>query len=454
MSEYDYDLVVVGGGSGGVATARRAAEYGAKVALVEGNLLGGTCVVRGCVPKKVMFNTAHIAECLHDASDYGFSVGEVKFDWKVIKAKRDAYVDRLTGIYERLLANSKVKYINGWAKFVDAHSIEVNDEKVTGKYMLIAVGGEPSMPNIPGKEYALNSDDFFKIEDLPKTVAISGAGYIAVELAGILNALGSKVSLLIRHDHFLRTFDPIIYETIMEEMEKSGVNIVKKSSVTAIEKQDNGNFVLKTNNPEHAALEDIEKVIFAIGRTPLTKNLGLENAGVKMNARGQIPTDKFEATNVENIFAVGDVNGKIELTPVAIAAGRRLAARLFLDQKDLHLNYDMVPSVIFSHPPSGSCGMTQAAAEKEFGVDDIKVYTSSFTNMYHAVTERKTRTAMKLVCVKSQNERVVGLHLVGIGSDEILQGFGVAMKMGATKADFDNCVAIHPTASEELVTMR
>jgi glutathione reductase (NADPH) len=444
-----YDYLVIGGGSGGLASARRAASYGAKVLLIEKGKLGGTCVNVGCVPKKVMWNCATIAEMIHDAPEYGFEVKEQGHDWNGLKVKRDAYIERLNGIYAKNLANDKVEYKAGLARFVGPKSVKVGEEVVSG--------GKPLIPDIPGKEHLITSDGFFELEQIPKKVAVIGAGYIAVEFAGIFAILGAETSLVIRHATPLRKFDSMIQTVLVEELEKSEVNIVRETQITAVTKNADGTFSLYTRDGK--VLSGFDCVLAAIGRIPLTKDLGLENAGVKVNSEGYIVTDKFEQTNVENVYAVGDVNGKMELTPVAIAAGRRLSDRLFGGKEGSHLNYEMISTVVFTHPTIGTTGLTEEEARALESANPenpdlkVKVYKTRFTNMYHAPMQRKTATAMKLVC-QGSNEKVVGLHTIGIGSDEMLQGFGVAVKMGATKADFDNCVAIHPTAAEELVTMR
>uniref|UniRef100_A0A2I3HC17 Glutathione reductase, mitochondrial n=1 Tax=Nomascus leucogenys TaxID=61853 RepID=A0A2I3HC17_NOMLE len=376
-----YDYLVIGGGSGGLASARRAAELGARAAVVESHKLGGTCVNVGCVPKKVMWNTAVHSEFMHDHADYGFTSCEGKFDWRVIKEKRDAYVSRLNTIYQNNLTKSHIEIIRGHAAFTSdpKPTIEVSGKKYTAPHILIATGGVPSTPHeseIPGASLGITSDGFFQLEELPSRSVIVGAGYIAVEIAGILSALGSKTSLLIRHDKGIQTDD-----------------------------------------------------------------------------KGHIIVDEFQNTNVKGIYAVGDVCGKALLTPVAIAAGRKLAHRLFEYKEDSKLDYNNIPTVVFSHPPIGTVGLTEDEAIHKYGKENVKTYSTSFTPMYHAVTKRKTKCVMKMVCANKE-EKVVGIHMQGLGCDEMLQGFAVAVKMGATKADFDNTVAIHPTSSEELVTLR
>lgn len=448
--EHHYDLVVIGGGSGGIATARRAAEYGAKVALAEYARLGGTCVNVGCVPKKVMWNTASIAEALHDAKDYGFNFTDLSFNWKTIKDKRDAYISRLNTIYANNLKNSKIDFYQGKAHYVAPNKVQVGDVTLTGKYTLIATGGYPLIPEVEGAQYGITSDGFFELEDLPPRTVVVGAGYIAVELAGVLNALGSKVSLVIRHQHFLRTFDQGIQETLDEEMVNAGVNIVRNSGVKKVIKLESGAVQIITTDDQ---VLEADVLIWAIGRLPHT-DINLPAAGVELLPSGFIKVDEFQNTTAPNTFALGDVCGRLLLTPVAIAAGRKLAARIFLGQANSKLEYNLVPTVVFSHPPIGTIGLTEEEAIATYGKENLKIYSAKFGNMYHSVTERKTKTLMKLICLIPENEKIVGLHCIGIGCDEMLQGFGVAVKMGATKADFDNCVAIHPTSAEEFVTMR
>jgi len=461
------DYLVIGGGSGGLASARRASGvYGAKTIAVESKRLGGTCVNVGCVPKKITFNAAAIAETIHEAKAYGFSVDQTApFDWPTFKKKRDAYILRLNGIYEKNLGNDKVEYIHGRAHLTSKNTAEVvlddgSKQIIKAKKILLAVGGHPTIPQkIPGAEYGTNSDGFFEIAKQPKKVALVGAGYIAVEFAGMLNALGSETHLFIRHDKFLRTFDPMVQEAIVAEYERLGVHIHKNSTQSKVEKDEKtGQLTLhyKDDNGE-GKLEGLDHLLWAIGRSPETEDLGLDKAGVKQNDKGQIIADEYQNTNVENIYSLGDVVGKVELTPVAIAAGRKLSDRLFGPPKfsSAKLDYNLIPSVVFAHPEVGSIGLTEPQAVEKYGKDNIKIYNTSFTAMYYAMMEQEDKgpTKYKLIC-QGPEEKVVGLHILGLGSGEMLQGFGVAIKMGATKSDFDNCVAIHPTSAEELVTLK
>lgn len=399
---------------------------------------------------------------MHDAGAYGFSFKETApFDWTLFKNKRDAYVKRLNGIYERNLNNDKVEYVHGTATFVDKHNVEVTLEdgsktQIKAKKVLIATGGKPTKPDMPGSELALDSDGFFEIEKQPKRVAIVGAGYIAVEFAGMFQALGTETHLFIRHDTFLRTFDPMIQEKVVAEYERQGVHIHKNSSQSRIEDLGDGVKRVHYKDSNGEATLDAEAVIFAIGRTPEIEALKLERVGkLEQNDKKHIVVDDYQNTNIDDIYALGDVCDKgFELTPVAIAAGRRLADRLFGGVQDSRLIYDNIPSVVFAHPTVGSIGLTEPEAREKYG-DKVKVFNTSFTAMYYAMMEAddKGPTAYKLVVV-GEEEKVVGLHILGQGSDEILQGFGVAIKMGATKKDFDRCVAIHPTSAEELVTLK
>lgn len=419
-----------------------------------------------CVPKKVTFNAAAIAETLHQAQAYGFSVQETApFDWTTFKNKRDAYITRLNGIYERNLTNDKVEYVRGWAKLLSRNSVEVTLDDgtktvVNAKKILIAVGGNPKVPpQIPGAELGINSDGFFDIDTLPKKVALIGAGYIAVEFAGMFNALGVETHLLIRHDTVLRHFDPMIQEGVTSEYERLGVKLHKRSTTTKVEKDEQtGKLTVHyTQGETEGLVSDLDHLIWAVGRTPATAGLGLEEVGVKVDKKGHIVADDYQSTNVESVYALGDVTGRVELTPVAIAAGRKLAARLYGGEQfsTAKLDYSDIPSVVFAHPEVGSIGVTEPEAIEKYGRDNITIYKTNFTAMYYAMMDpaEKGPTAYKLICAGPE-EKVVGLHIMGLGSGEMLQGFGVAVKMGATKADFDSCVAIHPTSAEELVTLR
>jgi glutathione reductase (NADPH) len=445
-----YDLISIGGGSGGLSAAERGAVYGAKCAVIESGKMGGTCVNVGCVPKKVMWYGAELANALKNASSYGFDINVYGFKWAKLVEAREAYIKGITDWYGNYLSDSNIDAITGTARFVDAKTLEVNGEQYTADHIVIAPGGVPSVPDTPGAELGITSDGFFALTEQPKRVAVVGAGYIAVELAGVLNALGSDVDLLLRRQHFLAEFDSMLRDTLMEEMSNDGVNIMSGVTVKKVERADDGTLTLDFENGQQ--LTRIDQLIWAIGRTPNTSALDLAVAGIEHDAGGYIPTDEFQNTNVPGVYAVGDVTGRAQLTPVAIAAARRLSDRLFNNQPDRKLDYENIPTVMFSHPPIGTVGLTEEQAREQHG-DAVKVYQTRFTAMAHAFTEHQPTTAMKLVCIGAQ-EKVVGVHVIGQGADEMLQGFAVAVKMGATKADFDNTVAIHPTSAEELVTLR
>ena len=448
MSE-KFDLLVIGGGSGGLAHAQRAAEYGVKAAVVEYQPLGGTCVNVGCVPKKVMWYASHLSHDLSHAVDYGYDLKVEGHNWGALKARRDAYIKRLNDIYGNNLDKRGVTHIVGAARMVDAHTVVVDGHEYTAERIVIATGGRPIMPTIPGAEYGITSDGFFELEEQPKRVLIAGSGYVAVELAGVFSGLGSETQIVVRKDSVLRSFDKMLSQELMDTMRKDGIALDTGVIPSALTQTDDGLILSAEDGREFGP---VDAVVWAVGRAPNTDTLDLDKAGVILDQGGFVVTDKLQQTNVENIFALGDVTGRAALTPVAIAAGRRLADRLFADMKDRYLDYDLIPTVIFSHPTIGTVGMTEDEARAEYG-DDMKVYTSGFTPMFYALGDVKGRSVMKLVTAGA-DERVVGLHVFGAGADEMLQGFAVAMRMGATKKDFDDTVAIHPTNSEEVVTMR
>jgi glutathione reductase (NADPH) len=444
-----FDYVVLGAGSGGLASARRAVRHGAKVAIVSLGPLGGTCVNCGCVPKKILWNAAECAEWLSDASDYGFEAPTAKLDWAKLKSARDAYVERLRQVYARSLELDAITLLRGRARFIERGVVEVGERKLSAKAILVATGARPSVPAVQGAELGLTSDDFFELEAQPGRVAIVGAGYIAVELACVLAALGSDVTLVLRGERLLSGFDEMLSASLASEMTDSGINLLASHELESVAREADGSLTIMA---QHARKHSgFDAVIWATGRSPNADDLGLELVGVERGQRGEIRVDQLQATSAEGVFAVGDVTGQRQLTPVAIAAGRKLADRLFGGQPEARLDYTGIPSVVFSHPPIGTVGLTEAEA-RELYADEVKVYTTRFTNMRFGVTTRKPKTAMKLVCV-GPAQKVVGLHTIGAGSDELLQGFAVALKLGATKADFDRTVAIHPTAAEELVTM-
>lgn len=445
-----YDLIVLGGGSGGLAAAQRASEHGARTVVFEHGRLGGTCVNVGCVPKKVMWNAAHLAHAIDDAAHYGFRLTKQGHDWPLLKRGRDAYVERLNEIYERNLHNRSVELIRAHGRFSGPREI-VDDQGnlYRGSQILVATGGYPIVPDIPGAAHGITSDGFFELEELPGRVAVVGSGYIALELAGVFRALGSEVSLFMRFDRVLRSFDEMISERIMAGMRSQGIELVTGAIPRSVHNGDG--LMLRTEDGR--SFGGFQCLLWAIGRAPSTAKLELAAAGVEIDEQGHVLVDEYQSTNVEGIFAVGDVTGIVELTPVAIAAGRRLADRLFGNQPDRHLRYENIASVIFSHPPIGTVGLSETQARARYPEDQLRVYKSEFVPMYHALTDDKPLSAMKLITV-GEEERVVGCHVIGSGADEMMQGFAVAISMGASKSDLDDTVAIHPTNAEELVLMR
>ena len=447
----EYDIIAIGGGSGGSATMNRAAMYGAKAAVIEGNIIGGTCVNIGCVPKKVMWYGAQVSETLKNyAADYGYTIGETSFDFKTLRKNREAYIERSRQAFSNNFNRNGVDYIEGYARFVDKNTVEVNGEHIRAKHIVIATGSYAFIPNVPGSELGGTSDDVFAWEELPESVSIIGAGYIAVELAGVLHALGVKTDLFVRKGGPLRGFDQGIVEVLVEEMKKNGQPLHTHKVPQKLEKLDNGDIQIHF---EDGTTHTSQKVIWAVGRKANVHQLNLEAAGVELTERGFIQVDEYQNTTTPGIYALGDVSGEKELTPVAIKAGRILAERLFNGKTDAKMDYELIPTVVFSHPAIGSIGLTQEQAEAKYGVENIKVYQSTFAGMYSAITVHRQMTKLKLITL-GEEEKVIGLHGIGGGIDEMIQGFAVAVKMGATKADFDATVAIHPTASEEFVTMR
>ncbi len=443
----DIDLLVLGGGSGGIACARRAARYGAKVAVVESGLLGGTCVNVGCVPKKLMWHAAQLAHAAADAEGYGFDRLEPRLNWTGLVTRREAYLRRLNGIYQHNLESDDVAIIAGQGRFVDAHTVAVAGRQLRAQRILIATGSRPLWPALPGTELGTDSNGFFALTRQPRRVTLVGSGYIAVELAGMMRALGSQVSLLLRRDSVLNHFDPMLGEILCDEMHAAGIELHFRSQVQSVRREGSELFITTDTAGELAS----EVLIWAIGREPNTTGLELSAAGLDLGAKGEIVVDKFQVTSQPHIFAVGDVSGAPELTPVAIAAGRRLADRIFGGQDERRLDYGLIPSVVFSHPPIGTVGLSEPQARARYG-EQVRVYESRFKSLYTSLLEEKVQSAVKLV-VEGPQERIVGLHTIGPGSDEMLQGFAVALAMGATKRDFDDTIAIHPTASEELVTL-
>lgn len=443
----EYDLLVVGAGSGGIAAANRAASYGCKVAIFEPGLVGGTCVNVGCVPKKVMWYAAGLAHAFDDATAYGFGLEEKIFSWGKLVENREQYIVRLHGHYHRGLDNNKISFIEAKAIFVDAGTIEAGGNRYAAEHIIVATGGQPMVPDVPGAELGITSNDLFALAEQPRRIAIVGAGYIAVEFACMLMALGCEVSLLIRKSRLIRSFDQMLQDKLMQAMQDQGVNVITHAQVTGVRRQGKC-LIAETEQQAH----EVDTLLWAIGRVPNTIGLGLKKAKVQLNSDGYIHADSYQNTSTKGVYAVGDVTGQAELTPVAIAAGRRLADRLFNNMPDRHLEYENIPTVMFTHPPIGTVGLTEAEAVEKYG-SEVKVYNNSFTPMSHAFTRHKPPAAMKLV-VTGVEEKIVGCHVIGPGTDEMMQGFAVAIRMGACKADFDDTVAIHPTSAEELVTLR
>ena len=448
--EFDYDLIALGAGSGGLSVIERAASYGQRCAVIERGKMGGTCVNVGCVPKKIMWFGANLADMIKDAEAYGYDLTRNGFDWSRLVAKREKYIDGINNWYHGYLKDLGIDEIEGEASFVDANTVAVGGKNYSARDIVIATGTQPTLPDVPGIEHAITSDGFFALQQQPARVAIVGSGYIAVELAGVLNALGSQVTLFLRKQHVLAEFDSLLQTTLLERLAESGIELRMQSQLTAITRNESGSLDLDDNHD--IGLAGVDQVIYAIGRSPDTGTLKLENAGMETTSRGYIETDLYQRTNQPNIFALGDITGRAALTPVAIAAGRRLADRLYDQQSDRHLDYELIPTVVFSHPPIATIGATEEAARAEYG-DRVRVYQTRFTAMYNSISGHDIPTAMKLVCL-DEEEKVIGCHMIGPAVDEMLQGFAVAIRMGACKRDFDDTVAIHPTSSEELVTMR
>lgn len=447
----EFDIISIGGGSGGIATMNRAAMYGAKAAVIEAGYLGGTCVNLGCVPKKIMWYGSQIAEAIQNyGPEYGFTSQEVTFDFSTLRKNREAYIERSRISYGNTFNKNGVEVINGFARFVDNQTVEVNGELIRAKHIVIATGARPDVPSIPGSELGIVSDDVFAWEELPSSVAILGAGYIAVEMAGLLHGLGVQTDLFVRGNRPLRSFDTYIVEALMEEMNRTNLPLHTGKTPISLEKTQDGHIQIHfEDGSSHVA----QQVLWAIGRKPNVDKLNLEATGVQLSPSGHIAVNEFQETGISGIYALGDVTGEKELTPVAIKAGRLLAERLFNNKPTAKMDYNTIPTVVFSHPAIGTVGLTEDEAISQYGKDNIKVYTSAFTSMYTALGKHRQMAKFKLVTA-GENEQVVGLHGIGYGVDEMIQGFAVAIKMGATKEEFDAVVAIHPTGSEEFVTMR
>ncbi len=450
MSADSYDVVVLGGGSGGLAAAFRAAGHGARVAMLEPAPLGGTCVNVGCVPKKAMWLAADLAERIHLARELGFDVpDEPNLDWSRLIARRQRYIANIHTSYQKRLDETGVARISRRGRLHDAQTVECEDGTLLrARHIVIATGAHPLKPEFPGAELGGVSDDFFALKERPERVALIGGGYIAVELAGVLRALGSKVALLVRGQRLLPQFDAELSDHLAENLRLQGVELHFGCEVQALQRQHGRIHATLRNGPEHALFDT---VLFATGRAPNTKGLGLEKAGVKLDDKGAIVVDDFQNTAVDGVYAVGDVTGHVTLTPVAIAAARRLMDRLLGGQPEARLDYDNVPSVVFAHPPLGTVGLSEQEARERF--DRVTTYHSRFRPMLQALGDGQVRTVFKMVCA-GEDEQVVGIHLLGESADEILQGFAVAVKAGVTRRQMEDTVAIHPTSAEEVVLMK
>ena len=446
MSDYDYDLITIGGGSGGVRASRFAAQrHGKKVAVIENMRIGGTCVMRGCVPKKLLVYAAHFAHDFEDAEGYGWQLGDNTHDWPTLIAKKDAELNRLEDIYHRLLREAGVDEITGTGKVTGPHSVEVNGKTLTAEHILVATGGWPHLPDLPGIEHAITSNEALDLPDLPKHVVIVGGGYIAVEFAGIFHALGAEVHIIIRADNILRGFDQTMRDALRVELENQGIKVHSECTVRSIEKTKSG-YSLRLDQVD---MMETDLVMYATGRKPNTVNIGLEDVGVEMDKNGAIIVDEYSKTSVDSIYSIGDVTDRVQLTPVALAEGMALVRTLY-EGKPTSMSYENIPSAVFSTPPIGSVGLTEEDARRDH---DIEIYQSSFKPMKHTLSGRNERSVMKLIVDKA-TDKILGAHMMGLDAPEILQGIGIAVKAGATKADFDATIGIHPTAGEEFVTMR
>ena len=449
MSTFDFDLFVIGGGSGGVRAARMAAQRGARVALAEAAELGGTCVNVGCIPKKLYSYAAGYAEAFAEAPGYGWSFGSAPtFDWAHLKSQRAKEIKRLNGIYRGLLETTGVTLIQGWAQLADAHTVTVGKTSHTAKHILIATGGMPFVPEFPGREHITVSDGMFDLPEFPKRLTVVGGGYIACEFASIFNGLGAKVTLVQRQAHILSGFDAHIRQFLGQEMGKTGIDIRLNTQIAGVSRA-------TAKGPLNVALEsgeclEADVVLLATGRRPNTQGLGLEAAGVEVDMNGMVVVDAHYRTSLKSVYSLGDVSTRMQLTPVALAEAMALVDALFGNGKR-KVDYDLIPTAVFTHPNVGTCGLTEAAAREKFG--DVTIFCSEFKTLRHTLSGQSERTFLKLI-VDPKSDRVVGLHMVGPDAGEVVQGFAVAMRAGATKADFDGTIGIHPTLAEEFVTMR
>jgi len=454
MHDNHFDLIVIGGGSGGLAVAEKAAQLGKRVAIIETAKIGGTCVNNGCVPKKMMWYAAQLVHAVDDASAFGIPSQRGQTQWQQLVNSRDQAIRDINDYWADYAATLGITYIHGHAAFVNQHTVKVNDKPYSADHIVIATGGKPKLPPIEGAELGMTSDGFFELKCLPQRVAVIGGGYIGVELSGVLRALGSQVTLIASSDRLLHHFDPMISYALINEMQKQGIDVFLNQQVICLSRNrsDGIAITLGEERPESFTLDGFDAVIWAIGRSPNVAGLNLQAANIAQRADGTIPVDELQNTNIAGVYAIGDVTGRAPLTPVAIAAGRKLAERLFADKPDACIDYHNIPSVVFSHPPIGTVGLTEPQARAEDD-ENITVYKTQFTPMRYAFSAHPMQSAMKLVCA-GPDEKIVGIHIIGDGADEMLQGFAVAIKMGAKKSDFDQTIAIHPTSSEELVTLK
>ena len=456
MNKKHFDLISIGAGSGGLAVAENAAKSGTKVAVIEAGAIGGTCVNNGCVPKKVMWYAAQLAHAVDDANSFGIPATRGETDWETLVNARDNYISNINNYWNGYVNDQGIHFIQGYAQFVNATTVVVDGEHYTADHIVVATGSQPIVPPVPGAELGITSDGFFQLEQQPKRVAVIGGGYIGVELSGVLRALGSEVTLVAMEDRLLNLFDEMISESLQVQMQQQGIEVRTSFQVAELSKHAQG-LVVHSNTGE--TIEAFDTVIWAVGRRANTQQLNLDAAGVNVLSNGIINVDEINNTNIDTVYAIGDVTGKATLTPVAIKAGRELADRLFVvssdksfaQMKKIFMGEQAIPSVVFAHPPIATLGLTESEARQKH--NKVSVYSSQFTPMRFALSENGAITAMKLVCVGAQ-EKIVGIHMIGDGVDEMLQGFAVAVNMGATRADFENTIAIHPTSAEELVTMR
>ncbi|UYV81121.1 GSR [Cordylochernes scorpioides] len=448
----DFDVVVLGGGPGGLSFSKNAANFGAKVALIEMNKLGGTCLNLGCVPKKLCYLFSTLAEQLHDLPHYGMDVTLNKIDWATFKTKRDQFISKMNQLYTDGISELKIAYFHGVAKFVDATHVEVLGHVLTARKFVIATGTQPNVPaDVQGTENGITSDEFFDMESVPRKCVVIGGGYVAMELVTILNAFNSKVITLVRSDRLLKNFDHMIGDIMKDILQDSNITVMLNTRITQIiEDEKNTKSVLLHNGN---MIDGVDCIIWATGRVP-RKNLGLDKTGVRTNQLGFIQVDDYQNTSVKNIYALGDVCGRYALTPVAIAAGTKLARRLFGDNPSAKVDYTTIPTVIFTNPPIASVGLSEREAFSEYGRDNIRVYKKEFIPLYYAVMETKPLAHMKLVCLRGGGEKILGLHIIGMHADEVLQGFSVAIKIGLTKKQLDDAISVHPTIAEEILSIK